>query len=307
MTGAGRVAPAEDAVGPPGAVLRDAGLWSAGLAFALALHAGAAWWALRPRDLPPPPAPPPGAILLDLAPLPAAPETPAEDAAPGPAAVDGADAPRPEQTPEARAEPEPVPIPEPEPAPELERRQEAETQAARSLLEAPPAVEPEVAALRPLPRPAGLAPPRAAAPADPEAPRAARPPPAERQAAPRTAAATSSATRPAPEAAAPEEGRARARAQVSPQRWQAQLLAHLERRKRYPREARARGEAGVVDVTFSIDRAGNVTSAGVARSSGVPALDRGALDMLRRASPVPAPPAEVTRLTFTLPVQFEMR
>jgi len=107
--------------------------------------------------------------------------------------------------------------------------------------------------------------------------------------------------------AAPQEARSQRRSQVSPQRWQAQLLAHLERRKRYPREARARGEQGVAYVTFSIDRAGNVTSAGVARSSGVAALDQGALDMLRRASPVPAPPAEITQLTFTVPVQFAIR
>ena len=49
-------------------------------------------------------------------------------------------------------------------------------------------------------------------------------------------------------------------------------------------------------------------SAVVARSSGVPALDQAALDMLRRASPMPVIPSELglERLTLTIPVEFSL-
>jgi protein TonB len=292
VTGAGRTAggsaPGPAAAAPAAALLRDVALWSGGLAVAAALHAGVAWWALRPRA-DPPPAPAPGAILFELAPLPAAPRTPAEDVAPRPPTAEHAAAPPPSEA--APGEPSPQPA---------ERRLEPAPQAAVEAPEASPATGPEIAAQRPRPRPLDLPPPTQAA-AGAVAAGGARPAPPQRQAAPAAEA------RPAPQLAAPQEGRGEPRARVSPQRWQAQLLAHLERRKRYPREARARGEQGVVYLTFSIDRAGNVGAARVVRSSGAPALDRGALDLLRRASPVPAPPPEVQELTFTVPVQFALR
>jgi len=93
---------------------------------------------------------------------------------------------------------------------------------------------------------------------------------------------------------------------VSPARWQSRLLAHLERRKRYPSGARARGEQGIAYVRFSIDAAGNVLSVRLARSSGHPELDREVLSLVRRASPVPAPPLGVNR-NITAPVRFSRR
>ena len=93
---------------------------------------------------------------------------------------------------------------------------------------------------------------------------------------------------------------------MSPARWQSQLMAHLARRKRYPSAAQARGEEGVVEVRFSIDDRGNVLSAKVVRSSGHPALDDAVLDLMRRASPVPAPPPGVSR-TISAPVEFDLR
>jgi protein TonB len=83
-------------------------------------------------------------------------------------------------------------------------------------------------------------------------------------------------------------------------------MAHLERRKRYPGAARARGEEGTVEVRFSIDDRGNVLSARVVRSSGHPALDEAVVALLHRASPVPAPPPGVPR-TITAPVRFDIR
>lgn len=89
-------------------------------------------------------------------------------------------------------------------------------------------------------------------------------------------------------------------------RWKSRVVAHLERRKRYPASARARGEEGTVLVAFRIDGGGRVLSASLARSSGHRALDEAALAMVERASPVPAPPAG-TGTTLTAPVRFVRR
>jgi len=88
--------------------------------------------------------------------------------------------------------------------------------------------------------------------------------------------------------------------------WQARLRAHLERYKRYPREARQRGEAGEAILRFVVDRHGNVLDSALARSSGVPALDRETLEMIRRAAPLPPMPPEVAgqEKGFTIPVRF---
>jgi protein TonB len=93
---------------------------------------------------------------------------------------------------------------------------------------------------------------------------------------------------------------------VSPARWQSRLMSHLERRKRYPSAARSNREEGTVYVRFRIDDSGNVLSVSLSRSSGFPTLDNAVLDMVRAASPVPAPPVGVNK-TITAPVRFNLR
>lgn len=96
---------------------------------------------------------------------------------------------------------------------------------------------------------------------------------------------------------------------VSPEKWQSKVLAWLKRHQRYPARAKSKGEEGTVQVAFTIDPSGRVTSSRVARSSGNPELDKAALDMLRRASPVPAPPKEIAKpsMPISVPVRFEQR
>jgi protein TonB len=94
----------------------------------------------------------------------------------------------------------------------------------------------------------------------------------------------------APAAPQPSTSSATAAAKVS---WQSQLLSHLARYKRYPDEARRRGIEGTSQVRFNLDRSGKVLSVELAKSSGNVALDRATLAMIRRATPVPAPPAEL--------------
>ncbi|HET9069062.1 MAG TPA: energy transducer TonB, partial [Amaricoccus sp.] len=97
-----------------------------------------------------------------------------------------------------------------------------------------------------------------------------------------------------------------ASASLTPARWQARLMAHLERRKKYPAGARKRREEGTVLVRFAIDGSGNVLSSGLVRSSGHSELDQAVLALVRRASPVPAPPPGAPH-QITAPVRFSIR
>jgi periplasmic protein TonB len=89
---------------------------------------------------------------------------------------------------------------------------------------------------------------------------------------------------------------------VSHAKWQAKVLAWINRHK--PRSARARG---VVQVSFQIDPSGSVLSAKVIRSSGDDTLDQAAINIVMRSSPVPPPPSEIARnrMSLSLPVEFK--
>jgi protein TonB len=115
--------------------------------------------------------------------------------------------------------------------------------------------------------------------------------------------------RPAPKSKASQKAQASKAPTVSPARWQSKVLAWINRHKRYPKGARSRGEQGTVRVSFAINSSGSIVSARVTRSSGNAELDGAALDMVRRASPVPAPPPEIagSRLNLSLPVRFDLR
>lgn len=87
--------------------------------------------------------------------------------------------------------------------------------------------------------------------------------------------------------------------------WEAVLLAHLEKYRRYPATARNRREEGVTYVTFHMNRAGMVLSNRIMRSSGSALLDRAALETLKRAQPLPPIPADRSDpLELSVPVEF---
>jgi len=92
---------------------------------------------------------------------------------------------------------------------------------------------------------------------------------------------------------------------ASPASWEAQVMAHLEHHRRYPAAARARRQQGVAYVTFRMNRAGQVLSSRVSRSSGAGVLDRAALDTLKRAQPLPAIPDDrPDEMELTVQVEF---
>lgn len=89
--------------------------------------------------------------------------------------------------------------------------------------------------------------------------------------------------------------------------WRSLVAALLERNKRYPTDAK--NDRGMAQVEFSIDRKGRVMSSRVVKSSGSAALDREAIEMIKRAQPFPPPPAALpgAEVSLTVPVRFNMR
>jgi periplasmic protein TonB len=89
--------------------------------------------------------------------------------------------------------------------------------------------------------------------------------------------------------------------------WKSQLVAQIERHKRYPSEAH--GEAGVAQVSFSVDRGGGVHNARVVRGSGSSVLDHDALAWLARSQPLPPPPPDVggASIPVSVPLRYNYR
>lgn len=83
----------------------------------------------------------------------------------------------------------------------------------------------------------------------------------------------------------------------------------LERHKDYPSSARWRRAEGVAMLRFSIRRDGTISAWRVERSSGHADLDEAVERMIRRASPLPAPPANLPGdpVEWVVPIRFSMR
>jgi protein TonB len=91
--------------------------------------------------------------------------------------------------------------------------------------------------------------------------------------------------------------------------WQSRLFSHLNRYKRYPDSARRRGVEGVNQLRFVIDGSGRVLSHELVTGSGSAALDRATVEMIRRAQPLPPPPAEILtngRLEIVAPIVYSL-
>jgi protein TonB len=91
--------------------------------------------------------------------------------------------------------------------------------------------------------------------------------------------------------------------------WKSQLVARLERYKQYPSQAQSRGEQGVAQLAFSVDRSGGVHNPRIVRSSGSSLLDAATLTLVERAAPLPPPPPEISgaQIAIVVPVRYNMR
>lgn len=301
-----------------GRILGEWLLWTTAGVLVVTAHAGAVAMLLREPMVTMEDSGPPPAIMIELAPEPEAAITEETEVT-----TDQVDAeevktassePLPEPVEPPPVQPLPEPIPEPEPEPEVTEK----------VVEPPPVVEPE-----PLPEPLEEIDPieelvmaqlenvevpiPMVRPPTPE-PKIEKPikpkkkvvkkqqaPAPASQAARQAKAEVAQADRNAASASSSGAGRS-----VSPAKWQSRVMSHLERRKRYPSEARSNREEGTVYVLFRIDDAGNVLSVSLSRSSGSAALDNAVVAMVRNASPVPAPPPGVNK-TIEAPVRFNLR
>lgn len=297
---------------------RDAALWGAAGATVLAIHVAIAFGAhmLPPLDSD---GGPPPALMIELAPLPVAPAVQEDAFVPDQVPSEQADPV--EQTQEV-AETESEPVEETEPVEEAVEKptetvepieqakvepveqQEPLEEVIPDVVEAP---TPEVAVPLPQPRPV-IEEEKAEKPVEKPRPRKKEKPEKKEPATKPTMTAKVEAPT-APRAAAQKSSEGESAPRVSPAKWHSRVVSWLKRHQRYPSRAKARGEQGTVQVAFTVDPGGRVTSSRVTRSSGNPELDKAALDMLRRASPVPAPPKELAKasIPLALPVTFDLR
>ncbi len=127
--------------------------------------------------------------------------------------------------------------------------------------------------------------------------------------APATAAASQSVAAPSREAE--RESRqsvatsigSSASAQRAQLAWRRGLVAHIERQKRAM--ANATRSADIV-VRFTIDHRGRLLALDIAKGSGDARYDQAALDIVRRADPMPPPPPDLPEqnLNFRIPISF---
>jgi protein TonB len=194
--------------------------------------------------------------------------------------------------PPVRAEPRPVPQAPPRIEPEIQR-------VPPPVSEVPPPISasrpvPPVARVEPSPAPEVIAP----------APITERPviqPPAP----PVTA-------QPAPPVERPAAPVAPRRAEASRELTMAysQLLSsQIKRHQKYPLVAQRRKWEGTAEVLLKVSPDGRVTNIALARSTGREILDKEALEMVKRATPLPQAPQALRgqELTVTVPIVFRLQ
>jgi len=90
--------------------------------------------------------------------------------------------------------------------------------------------------------------------------------------------------------------------------WHQLFNEHIKKYRKYPKSARRKHQEGSPTVAFVFDRAGNVMSAEIVRSSGIESLDEEAIATFQRANPLPALPPEIAGDTkrMTLRIDFKL-
>ena len=107
--------------------------------------------------------------------------------------------------------------------------------------------------------------------------------------------------------ASPKEGTT-LEAHEAPMSWQRVLMSHLGKHKRYPPQARKQKQTGTAMIEFTMSRDGTIQSARLVNSSGAQLLDEESLAMLKRASPLPTLPRDISAsaVHVVLPVRYRL-
>lgn len=277
--------------------------------------------AVKPTPPPQPPAaqpapPPPPPPVAAAAPRPE-PKPPAARVSKEPL---GVSPPPPEsKKEEAKLEPKPEPQPKPEPKQEAAVAQPAEPPPSpeKPLEKALPPVEQPAAPItmrdfvKVLPPPAPSPSPPAPHPPAPHPPPPAAPPQHSAPPPPAPALQRSPLSTPHPQSQASASPGPSVSTFVNPAQRSEELRAKnaylwqvIRKFSQYLPDLRDKNEGGTVVLRFVIARDGRLIEAGIAKSSGVAALDRGLLDSLRAASPYPPLPPEIpgAQVVFVQPI-----
>ncbi len=292
-----------------GRILGEWLLWTTAGVLVVTAHAGAVAMLLREPMVTMEDSGPPPAIMIELAPEPEA--TITEDTE---VSTDQVDA---EEVKTATSEPLPEPVEPPPVQPLPEPIPEPEPEVTEQVVEPPPVVEPEpfpepieeidpveklvmaqlenvevpIPMVRP-PKPE----PKVEKPVEPKkkvAKKQQAPAPAS-QAARQAKAEVAQSTRNAGQQVASGSGQ-----RVSPQKWLGRVQAHILRRKK---SVSGVDSDTVVTVRFTFDGSGNILSISASSSTGDAKLTEAAISMVRRSSPIPAPPSGQTFLN--VPIRF---
>lgn len=93
--------------------------------------------------------------------------------------------------------------------------------------------------------------------------------------------------------------------------YQALLMAHLAKFKKYPQKAILQKQEGVVRIRVSIDESGNVLSKELKKSCPYAVLNDEVLSLFKRASPLPKPPKEMLKngekISFVMPIDYNIK
>lgn len=307
--------------------LGEIALWSGAAAVVLAAHIAAAAVALREEPIEAADAAPPAAIMIELAPEPTAAATdetlvsqelqdsqevksdsmqPVEEPPPEEVIEPVKDTPPPEEVVEQKEPPPPEEMVEdaPPPEPVKEVTQTIPEEQPKEPEPVDPVVEQQLAMLENVEVPLPVIRPPEPVEVKEEAPKpepkkvAQRVPPKPKPPAAKAAQQAKAEVQQADRTAASATAESVAGSSVSPARWQAKLAAHLARQRG---KCPATGRGSTAYVTFRIDAGGNLSAVSLSRSSGFADFDGYMVDLVRRASPVPPPPAGIgDRVTVPL-------
>lgn len=308
--------------GPSGRV-GELALWSIAGLLMLSVHIGAA--ALLIQESPDAPADnaPPAAIMIELAPEPEAVNTEADQVSPDLQDQEEIKSEQAEPVEEPQPEPMPEPTPEPVEPPPQEVAEPVEPTPAEPVIEEPPPEmpEPEPEITRTIPEPppepveeidpieeqmtAALenveVPLPMARPEPPKADETKKPEPKKEQAkkiqkpkqqqqqARQEMAEAKVQTKQSDRTAASQNATGSTAPSISPATWRSRVEARLARASR-------RGKCpglGVAGLRFHFDSGGNITNVSLSRSSGNSEIDSYLISVIKRASPIPAPPSGV--------------
>jgi protein TonB len=196
----------------------------------------------------------------------------------------------------------PKPVPplariEPQPAEQIPPRVEPRPEAVTPPLAERPSVEPPA----PRPAPPVVADPEPVLPSAPiSSPRQTPPPVASAP----TPAPSAPVTAPVPPAAKPDGASKELTVAYSQE-----LSSQIKRYQKYPPIAQRRGWEGTAEVVLKVAADGRVMNIALGRSTGREILDKEALEMVRRATPLPKAPQALRgkELTVTVPIVFRLQ